>query len=513
MHTITLYGNRTKTIIKLLQEMNIPLLSPCGGIGICGKCKVRVLSNVPKPSSQDRIYLSLSDLEKGYRLACSTVIAGEFTVEVESPKEVSVPEQDLNNLGTIKITSENNELGTPPSDIFLAIDIGTTTISAALVSKAGKVLGQASTVNHQSRLGADVISRIRAGASGEGQRLKTLVRQDLECLGSTLGVDLNKVPTIISANTSMVHLFMGWDVSSLGVYPYTPVSLDFAREDNMIILPAISTFVGGDIVSGLSYILSMEQQDKGIASSHSLLPTSKIIGFIDIGTNSEMALVTPSGILTTSAAAGPAFEGGNISCGIGGVEGAISSVKITKSEAGFNVNLATVGGKSPLGICGSGLLSLASELLKNGIMDSTGALRDSYIDFGFELAKGIKITQNDVRELQLAKASIRAGFEVLASEAGISLADIDILYLGGGFGQKLNLEDSFFIGLIPHTLSGKTYQLGNTSLLGAISYALGHTKKSSLMEILQKARYIDLVTSDKFNEKFIREINFNQELD
>jgi uncharacterized 2Fe-2S/4Fe-4S cluster protein (DUF4445 family) len=208
--------------------------------------------------------------------------------------------------------------------------------------------------------------------------------------------------------------------------------------------------------------------------------------------------------MVTSTAAGPAFEGGNISSGVGSIPGAIYSVTIDED----NISYETIDDEPPLGLCGTGVIELVSELLKQEIIDTTGLLRDPYFDNGYKLA-GINFSQKDIRELQMAKGAIRAGVEILINRFGISYEQLDRVYIAGGFGYHLNIDKAIHIGLLPNTLLNKTIAVGNTSLSGAI-LALGNNDILDRVEhLISFSEEIHLSNDEDFNDLFVRYMSFD----
>ena len=401
----------------------------------------------------------------------------------------------------------------------IAIDLGTTTLVFALVDKtSGQVVHTITMLNSQRKYGADVLSRIQASADGKSDELRNCIQRDLhEGIGRLLKeyrttVKVNDLSEkqikhiVISGNTTMVHLLMGYDCSMLGVYPFVPVNterisgtteeiLRYWQQDNAIkvtILPSISAFVGGDIVSGL-YTLDF-------------VNNKEISLFVDLGTNGEITLGNCDRILTTSVAAGPAFEGGNISCGTGSVAGAICAVEINGNEAS-DIQLKTIHNAPPFGICGTGVIETVAELLKCGLVDETGLLADEYFDTGFSLTNTenpIVFTQQDIRQFQLAKAAVCTGIEVLTKEYGITAAEIDKVYIAGGFGYHLNIEKAASIGLIPPELADRAVAVGNTSLAGAVKYLSDPNALHILQRIKNASEDIILANDGDFQEVYLK---------
>ncbi|MBQ7446358.1 MAG: DUF4445 domain-containing protein, partial [Eubacterium sp.] len=270
-----------------------------------------------------------------------------------------------------------------------------------------------------------------------------------------------------------------------------PVDISLHEEDNFLILPGISTYVGADIVSGI-IACGMDQGEE-------------VCMLIDLGTNGEMAIGNKDRIISASTAAGPAFEGGNISCGVAGVPGAISSVDIAEDGS---VQIGTIGGKDPIGLCGTGVLEVVYEMLKAEYMDETGLLDDEYVDDGFPLSDDVVFTDQDVREVQLAKSAIRAGAETLMEEYGVGYDDISALYLAGGFGQKINLQKAAGIGLLPEELLDRTKAVGNSSLAGAVMIARDETLKERFAHVADYSEEVSLTGNPTFNDLYMEYMMF-----
>lgn len=378
----------------------------------------------------------------------------------------------------------------------LCIDIGTTTIVFEYF-KNGMSVGTFSAINPQKTYGADVLSRIKAANEGMGNELKRLI-----CNALADGVEklCNKEKideAIISGNTAMVHLLLGYPCDSLGVYPFLPYNTDTVytsfseitgiAEYNFptTIIGAVGAYIGGDIVSGILFSGMAEDSDISL--------------FIDLGTNGEMAIGNKDAILCTSTAAGPAFEGGRISCGVASVEGAVYSAR--------DNTVKTIGNKAPVGICGSGIIDLIAKLLKENIIDKTGLLIDEYFDDGYNLCENVILTQNDIREIQMAKAAIRSGIDILIKNYGVEEKDIKNVYLAGGFGNGINVTSAANIGIIPPQIADRVVSLGNSSLGGAIKCVMGDLK-NEVEYIRRISKEIILGNDDEFSEKYFESMNF-----
>ena len=341
----------------------------------------------------------------------------------------------------------------------VALDIGTTTLTAALVDLSdGALTAAVSALNSGRRYGADVLSRIAAANSGNAADLRLSLQQDADRLIRRLltesGVSPDHVTRMaVAANTTMIHLLLGCDTSRLGVAPFTPTVLapetktypqifgNTPLSCDVMILPAASAFIGGDVIAGA---LTLD------ASSWLL---------VDLGTNGELLLFDGKRYWGTSAAAGPAFEGGGLSCGVGSIYGAICSVQMR----GYTPRCRTIGGQTAVGLCGSGAVEALYELRKVGMIERDGTLHDRYAD-GVVLADGVRLIQSDIRQLQLAVAAIRTAADLLLRQANVDPSQVQ-LRLAGGFGAQLNVTAAKGIGLLPETASASA--VGNAALNGA----------------------------------------------
>ncbi|MDR2516734.1 MAG: ASKHA domain-containing protein [Spirochaetaceae bacterium] len=399
----------------------------------------------------------------------------------------------------------------------IAIDIGTTTIAMVLIDlESGAIARRVSVVNKQREFGADVISRMQRARGGDLPRLMASVRKQIAEGAETLcreeGIRARTVArVVIAGNTTMLHLLLGLSPATLGFAPFTPVTLDyvtcnyrelFAGDLNcpVTMLPGISTYVGADITAGLLFT--------------GLYDAKRPEFFMDIGTNGEMALVTPGKILATATAAGPAFEGGNILWGTGSVPGAISQARYV--DGAFRVK--TIGDAEAAGICGSAVVDIVYEGLKNDLILPSGSFNKDRGVREFFLAKtangeDITFIQKDVRELQLAKSAIRSGVEALLHFAGVTYGELGNLYIAGGFGFNLNFENGAGIGLIPPELKDRVRLIGNSALGGAAMYLLDRDAGPRLDQIAAIAVEYSLPEDRYFQEIFVDNIEFGEDDD
>ena len=468
----------------LRKDYKVPMA--CGGNGTCGKCKVEIdgawvnsCKLYPKP--EEDIIISAFGWGEGREEL--TQIAGVEKINITEGRAREAKRQTRKT--------------------FLAVDIGTTTIAAALAEKeTGAVLATAGCGNSQRIFGQDVLSRIKASVAGTGEKLKTLIRQDILNLSEEIQKkqkDIVIEHIYIAGNTTMEHLYMGDSCEGLGKAPFTPVSLA-ERKDSLsnipvTLLPGISAFVGADIAAGM-LACGMDEEERP-----SLL--------LDLGTNGEMVLALEDKMIATSAPAGPALEGGNISCGVASVTGAISKVRVI----GERTIIGTIGNTPATGICGTGVLELVAGLYENHIIDASGQMKEKYREEGFPLArmkdgKQITFTQQDIREVQLAKAAIHSGIELLLEHAGISMGEIKKVYLAGGFGVYLDVHIAAGIGLLPAELEKCTKAVGNTSLQGCIAYGSSEENRSRTEEMIEKCESINLAEQADFEERYVANMNF-----
>ncbi len=386
----------------------------------------------------------------------------------------------------------------------IAVDIGTTTIAAALYDlDAGRPLAVQSCVNGQYRYGLDVLSRIQySTAEPDGlAALKQTVVSDLNALTDGLCAAALCAPedvacACVTGNTTMLCLLTGISPASMGVSPFTAPSLfgewrtgaDLGlcvKNADVYLADCISSFVGGDISCA---VLRSSMLEKG---KKSLL--------LDIGTNGEVVLFDGSALLVTSTAAGPAFEGATISCGSAAVAGAASHAYL----AGGKFHFSVIGGGEPQSLCGSALIDAASILLEAGILDESGRLTSGAAASEYRLSEKIAITQKDVRELQTAKAAVAAGVRTLLHEGGVGFGELDAVYLAGGFGNYMDAESAVRIGLLPASLAGRIVPVGNAAMGGAALILADSENERACARIARMGAHVELGSNPYFMEQYI----------
>ena len=522
--------NRNETIADFLRRQGVRVILPCGGMGSCGKCTVKVHFN-----GDGKILKAIEVL------SCQTTAAQLFETAPTGCTEVTfeIDESKILNSMPSTISSESlTETASSPDEktnkrpFIVAVDLGSTTIETAALTPDGELIGSLRKRNPQVSYGADVISRIKAAvsshfAASDMQRLaESTIAASLSELSSKYSLSKTPSQMAIAANTTMGHLLEGADVRSLGEAPFDPgdISLKdisqvfFTDKTPVYLLPGISAFVGGDIASGI-YYLGIDQ-----AEEPALL--------IDLGTNGEMALGNRDALYVTSTAAGPAFEAANISCGTPGLPGAITQVSFKGTrpvltlipwEEDFSmlspgeriqheIKLRT---KRPLGLCGNGLISAVSAMKGAGIIDENGTyVKDVWIKKGFPLWKPspvnkgedpITLTQDDIHELLFAKSAIRSGIEILMKESHLTPSKV---YLAGGFGSSLSAEEASSIGLFPDMLSDRIAAVGNTSLKGAVKFLSEDSPevRMRLSQIRNKSHEIVLADDKDFEDLYLNNL-------
>ncbi len=494
-----------ENLLEAMVRQNIYISADCGGRGTCGKCKVQLLKGRLRNTVSASYQLTEKEIEEGFCLACKAYPSSDCTIHL-----VAGDETDFEVV--TEPVKQAIQLGEKEDRFALGIDIGTTTIAIRLTELCQRAnLYTYTAVNRQRAYGSDVLARMGAANQGKLKELRESIQRDLlsgiQEIVSVTGINKNKIDKIaIAGNTTMGHLLLGYSCQTLGVHPFNPVNIKttsrpfeevFASdylEIPVILLPGISTFVGADIAAGL------------LECDYDKTDTVRLL--IDLGTNAEMAIGNKDRILVSSAAAGPAFEGGNISCGVGSIVGAICNID-RKDGLGYR----TIGDKAPVGICGTGVLELVYELLKTGLIDETGLLLDEYFEDGYKVAtdpngKAIVFTQRDIREIQLAKAAVRAGIEILVKRYGVKYKDIDTVYLAGGFGYKMNVDKAIGIGLLPEELTGKIKAIGNSSLQGAVKFLTQGDASDRIKHIVDLCRELHLSNDEDFNEKYLEYMYF-----
>jgi len=414
---------------------------------------------------------------------------------------------------TVSLYDENELLNlesgdTTENNYGLAVDIGTTTVVSELIDlNSGRSLDTATALNGQVQFGADVISRIGHAYSGPDQQeeLRTSIVKTLNSMIHSL-CSLNHVDpqniyeVVVAGNTVMNHLFLGKPVHTLAVAPFTPsftllppisasdLGLNIYELSKAYISPNIKSFVGGDISAGL------------IASDFASRKGTHL--FVDLGTNGEIVLKTRDRIITTSAAAGPAFEGMNLSSGMLALPGAIH-----KAEFREKLQLTTIQDQPARGICGTGLIDLLSIFLKQGKFLPSGKIQDG--SKTIPVTGTIGLTQKDIREVQLAIAAIKTGIQLMLEENNLNAADLDGLLIAGAFGTYMNIQNAMFIGLLPTMPADKIIYVGNAALAGAKAMLVSRPIRKETESLVKNIEFISLAEKTSFQDVFLNALEFH----
>jgi len=484
------------TILDCARKLGIEIPSECGGKGLCGKCKVRIEGKNPL-NPRTEVEKSFK-LDKDERLACQAKVVrtGSVRVFIESIGKYVILSETLEDKIKLdpfvyrkkdKVFWQDRELDKFKDGIYgLAIDIGTTTLASEIIDlKSGKRIATFASKNPQASFGDDVISRIDYTMRNKNglRELQNIVIEGINASLRRIAEEKGKIldniyEAVVVGNSTMRSIFFGIDVSSLGVIPFEPVACEpvnrKAEELNLRINPRANVY-GAPLIGGHAGADALADI---IATG--LYKAKRPSMIIDIGTNGEVVIGNEERILTASCAAGGAYEGATTSSGVGAVEGAIKNIKIVDGK----VNYQTIGDKPALGICGSGLIDLLGELLKNGIMSKKAKLKEDFF-----ITPDISISQEDVYQLITAKAGLRLDQDLLIKYYPTTLEEIDKIYLSGAFGNFINPDNAILIGLLPKA-SNKIVRIGNGALAGARQMLLSREKRKDAEKIVRKIEHI-----------------------
>jgi uncharacterized 2Fe-2S/4Fe-4S cluster protein (DUF4445 family) len=465
---------------------------PCGGQGRCRGCRVRVLEGTAEVNAAQRERLSPQELASGWRLACQCAVMGDLVIELRQwDAAILVDDTPFSFL--------------PREGLGVAVDLGTTTLVAQLLDLGtGRVLAVRTALNAQARHGADVMSRVQFAVAQDGQRqLEEVIRKQIGKLivqllsaANRSGDELRDV--VLVGNTVMHHLFCRRAVGPLAQYPFESERIglatfqagelgwDFAAGSRVRFLPCLGGFVGSDVLAGI--LATKLGESEGLT------------GLIDLGTNGEIVIGTREKMLCASTAAGPAFEGARISMGMRASTGAISEV--TQGQSGVQCHV--LGNVSPCGLCGSGLVDAVAVGLELGVIDPSGHLANGHSPW--LLCPPVSLTQNDVRELQLAKAAIAAGVRILLERWGAT--GLSRLYLAGAFGNYINRASAQRIGLLSFPPE-RVEPAGNTALLGAkLALFSLDGEDGAYPQIRRRVEHVPLNADPSFQDVFVKELAF-----
>lgn len=570
-----------ETLLEILLAQKIFVDNPCNGKGVCGKCRVKILSgDIGALTETEEKLLKPEELENGIRLSCLVRPEGNLEIELlqkerkhevltsgyvpdfdfdldikkevieirkptledQTPLEDQIKEQvgkelNLDSLqmaqfipGKTTIVFHGDDViqveAGDTSDMLygVAIDIGTTTVVCTLIDMlSGKELAHASMINAQKHFGLDVLTRItyelehpEVGVEKLQKAIVDSINEMIADICRQAGIQKENIYEIsVGANCTMMHMLLGVDATPIGKAPYAPtfvrakdikaseIGIQAAKGARLYCLPSVSSYIGADIVAG-AYVCELKEEQGNVL-------------FIDIGTNGEIVLSNKGRLLCCSCAAGPALEGMNISSGMRAAEGAIEDIQITEE----GVKLKVIGNEAPIGICGSGILAVVKELLRVGLLRKEGAfiklnkLEESDYRLKMMQQNGIKrefvmvegeepllITQNDVRQVQLAKGAILSGFIALLNKAGIQMEDLDKVMIAGQFGAHLPAESLVGTGILPEAVKDKLVYVGNSSKTGAYMALMSKKVKREMENLASYMDYMELGATEGYERLF-----------
>lgn len=581
-----------ETILEVARRSDVPIESICGGRGICGRCRVQIVSGTTEPTKEDLKLLGKRKVQSGTRLACRQKVVEDITIEtpeylgsskhviLESSDEIQdidpavremlvhlqgstlehpesihsqlidalreigfdgkrVPLSVLETLAKVSPEGQDLHVVTRGPEILriemgggegiygVAIDVGSTTVVAYLMDlSSGKVLAVHSHLNPQIKHGDDVISRITFSMAEQNGRkeLQDLVvgciNQLIESCCETASVKTKEIMEVmLVGNTAMHHSVFGLDQRLLTLVPFAPVvtgAIEFkgrelgvriSHEGYACSLPNVAGFVGADHVAVL------------LAAHLDELPDPHMV--IDIGTNGEISVGDENDIFSASVAAGPAFEGGNLSCGMRGAEGAIDHVTIDED---LNLEYSTIGEKRPRGICGSGAIDLVSEMFLAGIINTSGKIQEvdpkrvhkkdgecRYVlveAADSALGREISFTQEDVVQIQFAKGALHAASEILMERRGIDTTELKGILMAGAFGNFVDPESARNIGLFPEVPLSKIKGIGNAAGSGAKMALMSKRVRDKAQNLARELTYVELAAQQDFEDRFYASLYF-----
>jgi uncharacterized 2Fe-2S/4Fe-4S cluster protein (DUF4445 family) len=532
-----------QTLLEAAQAAGVGLASVCGGMGTCEECRVRrVTGDLSAPTPTEQSALGRDALAAGWRLACQATALSDVRLHI--PPESLTAAQRLQTEG-IEAGLDLDPVIRAPGAYGLAVDVGTTKVAAYLVRlETGETVARSAAMNPQIAYGEDVVSRIAyAGREPDGaKRLQSVLVETLNGLLAEMCASVrvdpaNVLDAVMVGNTAMHHLLAGLPVEQLGRAPYAPATTEPltipARElglalgegANVYLPPVIAGYVGADHLAMLLATRMIESQrneghegrplsaqgffaTSGNPSRASRLRGKNIIA-LDIGTNTEIALLADGRVTCCSCASGPAFEGAHIREGMRAAPGAIERARWSDGK----ILWQTIEGQPPVGICGSGILDVVAALLDGGLLKPNGQLT-----VGGEyplvpaaqtgLGRDLLVTRKDVHEIQLAKSAIRAGTEVLLANAGLTADDLDGFIVAGAFGTYLDLRSAVRVGMFPSLPMEKFSQVGNAAGVGARMMLVSAKKRREAEALAKRLGYVELAADSGFTGLFMKYLGF-----
>ncbi|MGB2841518.1 MAG: ASKHA domain-containing protein [Halobacteriota archaeon] len=508
-----------RNILSYLQELGIDINASCGGEGKCGQCLVEV-ECAPGVLSDKTDAENEFIHDDTHRLACQarilktgrhiyvrlkSILYLRRLYILESGEYKVIPIEPFVHREGERVFYESIDMGEYTGEIYgIALDIGTTTLAMYLIDlETGAVLSVSSRENPQTKYGNNVISRIEFARKGQ-EILEREIRTAANKMVTALTYPGKVYEIVVVGNPVMRDLFFGYSVESLGKSPYEPRSANAVSktvkelgvkanpEARVYGLPLIGGFVGAD---ALAVVLATE-----------IYKSERICVAMDIGTNTEIVLGNKDRLIATSCAAGPAFEGAGITCGIGGVSGAIKEVRIENGAVMYK----TIDDAAPVGVCGSGLIDTLAELLDKRIINGRGKFYGDEKEF--RIAEGISLTEKDIDQLNLAKTAVSVGIKTLMDRYEIEFEDVECVFLAGAFGNFINTANAIRIGLLPAIERGKVKKVGNAAVEGARQALISKTKREDAEAVAKQIEHVQLEKEENFMEKFVGELYFQKYL-
>jgi uncharacterized 2Fe-2S/4Fe-4S cluster protein (DUF4445 family) len=533
--TLTVNGQRVVaapglSLFALAEQAGVHVPTSCVTQGKCKECVVEVTRGLELLSAPTDFERHLDIPGGRFRLSCQCQVVagtGEITCHTMRRGHMRIERSALNLQASHRttqldpvvvrhgeriidtITGDEIDRSTGPIH-GLAIDLGTTTIVVRLIDlETGVLVADTSFENPQRFGGSDVMSRIHYDTTHPGRLLMRTLAGYLSHAISDLPVDPRTIyDVVLVGNSTMRDIFFRQSVYSIGQNPYRSITeLDMAagkrtttsltttgRRSFLPIHPNARVY-GGPIISG-----HVGADAAACLLAVDLAHEERLIAIMDIGTNTELLVGNRHRVLAASCPAGPAFEGGAITCGMPGLDGAIEDVAF---EDDGSVRLGVIGGGAPAGICGSGLVDLLSELLRTGRMNALGRFDDGIERITLDEQRGIHFFESDVNELAQAKGANIAGLEVVFNQYGIQFDEIETFYLAGGFGRHLKRAASKRIGLIPNFADDKIVQVGNAALEGATIALVSRSKREEIENLVKRIEHCRLETHPGFFDFFV----------
>lgn len=529
---VTVECSRGALLLEVARRSGVPIASDCGGRGRCCHCAVRIEGAVEDAVPQTGF--SPQDLAAGWRRACTLHVAGACTVHVprrsallpaagqnDGPSRIGI-RQPVLRADTVPGMYRRGDAWVGPIAgrrvLGLAVDLGTTNIAAAALDmQTGEVVAAAAVTNPQLLYGADVITRLNRTVHDRAIAL-TMQAAVVDALAQLAFKLSGQAPQTIAevavvGNSVMQHLLLGWPLETLTEAPYRPHTLEETNRPTaalglslapgawLHVGPDVAAFIGSDHVSALLEVLSRGEVPR------------EPWALVDIGTNTEISLFRNGHATCVSCASGPAFEGGMLTCGMRAAPGAITRVVLGAARPRW----VTVDEAEPVGLCGSGVVSLLAQLLRRGAIDSRGRLqagfagvrerngqREFLLHDSGEQALPVVLTQSDIRHVQLAKSAIRSGLELLLAAASLTADDLSGILLAGAFGKFLAIDDAVAIGLLPDSARQRIVQVGNAAGAGVRRLLVDAAARAQASQLARAARFLELTLDPKFNLTFAR---------